>query len=140
MARPKVDPVVIDFANLAGGGGTVESQLIRPRQTFSRLFYGPQVAGSPLAVTIPRDSWITYIYGPGSLAGVRVMRTPTAPPVTGWTTTGAIIAVLGGAGCSWIGNESVLSGDKIWVDSSGGLGAADFVVCVFSFGPVQTGD
>lgn len=140
MARPKVDPVVIDFANIAGGGGLVESQLIRPRQTFSRVFFGPQVAGNPLAVTLNRDCWLTYCYADSAIAGCRVMRVPTAALVTAWTTSGAIIAMLSGAGNAWIGNESVLSGDKIWVDSSGGLGAANFVVCVFSFGPVQTGD
>lgn len=97
--------------------------------TFGLLFRGGQTAGTPLSFQIVRDcTLIRVMVGP---SGVLVS---TLKIIAGLLSSGtfhprADIIVFTGAitNMNWIGRRPMKSGDYIWIDSVGGLGANDTV-------------
>lgn len=111
------------LALIAGGGFTANL-------TKTIHFKGPQTAGVLLSFPIDFDGILVFIC---AYSNVLISRGRSWASIAAgsFTTDGSVIAGIGSNSNVWHGRERVHKGDRIYLDSAGGLGTSDQISFVF---------
>lgn len=127
MPTKPTGPVVVDASTvLAAGGGQL------PRLPTKTVFFkGPQTAGVLLSFTITEDCHLVFVGGKASSAILQtIARAMSSVPASTFTLSG-VICSINDSGQVAIMNQPFKAGDKIYVDSIGGLGANEIFYLIF---------
>jgi len=102
---------------------------LNPRiPTFGLLFRGGQIAGTPLSYQLTRDcDVIRVMFGCGTALVSTQRIVVGALSNSTFHPRPDIICVNGATQTQWVGRRSLKSGDYVWIDSIGGLGANEFI-------------
>lgn len=97
--------------------------------TFGVLFKGPQTAGTPLSFQLTQDCFLIGVntHGVGVLVSTQRIVASLLSAGTFHPRVDIVCILEGTVDPVWIGRRPLLEGDHIWIDSTGSLGAADFV-------------
>ncbi len=119
-------PVVMDAKTFLAGG---VAEMTRPTVTY--FFKGGQVAGTLISFVVPENADLVFVGGKASGAVLsKIARAITGIPA-GWSSPETICS-LDNVGNQVILNQKFNSGDRIYLDSTGGLGVSEYIFCIFA--------
>jgi hypothetical protein len=103
------------------------------KPTFTLIFRGGQTAGVPVSYTIIEDSTLVRAQGTAGVSGVLLSKSSSVVGLypAGWSARRDQICVLSSSTAIWQGRSVFKTGDKVWVDSIGGMGTSDFLTLTF---------